>query len=120
MFSFQCYPVSNIGKLINFGLGTVRNQRVKESQPTRATNVVIGSVSLSTNISEFLVDFFSSTFSFLWEPGECFLNPKVELSKFALCLVQSHYCLSNSCSMLCSAFKTKLRSRYHEAAASNF
>ena len=29
LFIFQFYPVCNFGQVINFGLGTVRNERVK-------------------------------------------------------------------------------------------
>ena len=30
LFVFLFYPVGNFGKLINFGLGTVRSERLKE------------------------------------------------------------------------------------------
>ena len=30
LFGFQFYPFCNFGKFINFGLGTVRSERVKE------------------------------------------------------------------------------------------
>ena len=30
LFVFQFYPVCNFGKFINFGLGTVRSERVKQ------------------------------------------------------------------------------------------
>ena len=45
LFVFQFYPVCNFGKCINFGLGTVSSEMVKESvknalQKSRKVNLV--------------------------------------------------------------------------------